>query len=92
VNDKTGRAYVVITDDEEVTDTDIIDITNPSGPTFVADDRYVGLLEATGTALSPEGNATRPSARGTTGSSSPPSPTPRRASSARWGRSSPVRA
>ncbi len=120
VNDKTGRAYVVMTDDEEATDTDIIDITNPSRPTFVAEydfaapsrqpvgavngdavfihdevvkkigDRYIGLLsywdggyiqvdltdptkavyigdtdypavdpvllEATGTALSPEGN------------------------------------
>ncbi|HEX2042665.1 MAG TPA: PA domain-containing protein [Acidimicrobiales bacterium] len=120
VNDKTGRAYVVMTDDEEPTDTDIIEITNPSRPRFVAEydfsaqsrqplgavhgdavfihdeivkkigDRYVGLLsywdggyiqvdltdpanaryigdtdypavdpvllEATGTALSPEGN------------------------------------
>lgn len=26
---KTGRAYVVMTDDEEATDTDIIGITNP---------------------------------------------------------------
>jgi hypothetical protein len=37
VNSETGRAYVVMTDDEEVTDTDIIDITNPSRPTFVAE-------------------------------------------------------
>lgn len=37
VNDETGRAYVVMTDDEEATDTDIIEITNPSRPTFVAE-------------------------------------------------------
>jgi hypothetical protein len=37
VNDETGRAYVIMTDDEEVTDTDIIEITNPSKPTWVAD-------------------------------------------------------
>ncbi|HEX2052907.1 MAG TPA: PA domain-containing protein [Actinomycetota bacterium] len=37
VNTETGRAYVVMTDDEEATDTDIIDITNPSRPTFVAE-------------------------------------------------------
>ncbi|HEU4867936.1 MAG TPA: PA domain-containing protein [Actinomycetota bacterium] len=36
-NDETGRAYVVMTDDEEATDTDIIEITNPSRPKFVAD-------------------------------------------------------
>ncbi len=37
VNDETGRAYVVMTDDEEATDTDIIEITNPSRPKFVAE-------------------------------------------------------
>jgi hypothetical protein len=37
VNDETGRAYVVMTDDEEPTDTDIIEITNPSRPRFVAE-------------------------------------------------------
>ena len=37
VNSETGRAYVVMTDDEEATDTDIIEITNPSRPTFVAE-------------------------------------------------------
>ncbi len=37
VNTETGRAYVIMTDDEEATDTDIIDITNPSRPTFVAE-------------------------------------------------------
>ncbi|MFP5362995.1 MAG: PA domain-containing protein [Thermoleophilia bacterium] len=37
VNDETGRAYVIMTDDEEATDTDIIEITNPSRPTFVAE-------------------------------------------------------
>ena len=37
VNDETGRAYVVMTDDEEATDTDIIEITNPSRPRFVAE-------------------------------------------------------
>jgi hypothetical protein len=36
-NTKTGRAYAILTDDEEATDTDIIDITNPSRPTFVRD-------------------------------------------------------
>jgi hypothetical protein len=36
-NDETGRAYVIMTDDEEITDTDIIEITNPSRPKFVAD-------------------------------------------------------
>lgn len=36
-NTETGRAYVVMTDDEEFTDTDIIDITNPSKPTWVAE-------------------------------------------------------
>lgn len=35
-NTETGRAYVIMTDDEELTDTDIIDITNPSRPTWVA--------------------------------------------------------
>lgn len=37
VNEETGRAYVVMTDDEEATDTDIIEITNPSRPRFVAE-------------------------------------------------------
>ncbi|MDQ4097852.1 MAG: hypothetical protein M3144_08305, partial [Actinomycetota bacterium] len=37
VNDETGRAYVIMTDDEEATDTDIIEITNPSRPKFVAE-------------------------------------------------------
>jgi hypothetical protein len=37
VNEETGRAYVVMTDDEEITDTDIIEITNPSRPRFVAE-------------------------------------------------------
>ena len=37
VNDETGRAFVVMTDDEEATDTDIIEITNPSRPTFLAE-------------------------------------------------------
>ncbi|MDQ4133597.1 MAG: hypothetical protein M3179_10425 [Actinomycetota bacterium] len=37
VNDQTGRAYVIMTDDEEATDTDIIEITNPSRPKFVAE-------------------------------------------------------
>ena len=37
INNETGRAYVVMTDDEEATDTDIIEITNPSRPTFVAE-------------------------------------------------------
>ena len=37
VNEETGRAYVIMTDDEEFTDTDIIEITNPSRPTFVAE-------------------------------------------------------
>ena len=37
VNDETGRAYVIMTDDEEATDTDIIEITNPSRPRFVAE-------------------------------------------------------
>ena len=37
VNDETGRAYVIMTDDEEATDTDIIEITNPSRPKWVAD-------------------------------------------------------
>ena len=37
VNDETGRAYVIMTDDEEATDTDIIEITNPTRPTFVAE-------------------------------------------------------
>jgi hypothetical protein len=37
VNDETGRAYVIMTDNEEVTDTDIIEITNPSRPKWVAD-------------------------------------------------------
>ncbi len=32
-----GKAYVVMTDDEEATDVDIIDITNPSRPKWVAD-------------------------------------------------------
>jgi hypothetical protein len=41
VNEETGRAYVVMTDDEEATDTDIIDITNPSRPTFVAEYDFV---------------------------------------------------
>ncbi|HEX6597016.1 MAG TPA: PA domain-containing protein, partial [Acidimicrobiales bacterium] len=36
-NTETGRVYVVMTDDEELTDTDIIDITNPSKPTWVAE-------------------------------------------------------
>ena len=36
-NTETGRVYVIMTDDEEVTDTDIIDITNPSKPTWVAE-------------------------------------------------------
>jgi hypothetical protein len=36
-NTETGRAYVIMTDDEELTDTDIIDITNPSKPTWVAE-------------------------------------------------------
>ena len=37
VNTETNRAYVVMTDDEEATDTDIIEITNPSRPKWVAD-------------------------------------------------------
>jgi hypothetical protein len=37
VNEETGRAYVIMTDDEEATDTDIIEITNPSRPKFVAE-------------------------------------------------------
>jgi hypothetical protein len=37
VNTETGRAYVIMTDDEEATDTDIIEITNPSRPKWVAD-------------------------------------------------------
>jgi hypothetical protein len=37
VNQETGRAYVIMTDDEEATDTDIIEITNPSRPKFVAE-------------------------------------------------------
>jgi hypothetical protein len=37
VNPDTGRAYAVMTDDEEVTDVDIIEITNPSRPRWVAD-------------------------------------------------------
>ena len=37
VNTETGRAYVVMTDDEEGTDTDILDITNPHKPKWVAD-------------------------------------------------------
>ena len=37
VNTETNRAYVIMTDDEESTDTDIIEITNPSRPTWVAD-------------------------------------------------------
>ena len=37
VNDETGRAYVIMTDDEEAADTDIIEITNPSRPKWVAD-------------------------------------------------------
>lgn len=37
VNEETGRAYVIMTDDEEFTDTDIIEITNPSRPKWVAD-------------------------------------------------------
>ena len=37
VNDETNRAYVIMTDDEEATDTDIIEITNPSRPKWVAD-------------------------------------------------------
>lgn len=36
-NPDTGRVYVVMTDDEEVTDVDIIEITNPSRPRWVAD-------------------------------------------------------
>lgn len=36
-NTETGRAYVIMTDDEEATDTDIIEITNPSKPVFVAE-------------------------------------------------------
>ena len=32
-----NRSYVIMTDDEEVTDTDIIEITNPSRPKWVAD-------------------------------------------------------
>ncbi|HEX2179686.1 MAG TPA: PA domain-containing protein [Actinomycetota bacterium] len=41
-NDETGRAYVIMTDDEEVTDTDIIEITNPSRPKFVAEYDFSG--------------------------------------------------
>lgn len=37
VNEETNRAYVIMTDDEEFTDTDIIDITNPSRPKWVRD-------------------------------------------------------
>ena len=37
VNEETGRAYVIMTDNEEFTDTDIIEITNPSRPKWVAD-------------------------------------------------------
>ena len=37
VNEETGRAYVIMTDNEEATDTDIIEITNPSRPRFVAE-------------------------------------------------------
>jgi hypothetical protein len=37
VNAETNRAYVIMTDDEEGTDTDIIEITNPSRPKWVAD-------------------------------------------------------
>jgi hypothetical protein len=37
VNTETNRAYVIMTDDEEGTDTDIIEITNPSRPKWVAD-------------------------------------------------------
>ncbi len=37
VNDETGRAYVIMTDNEEFADTDIIEITNPSRPKWVAD-------------------------------------------------------
>jgi PA domain/LVIVD repeat len=37
VNQETGRAYVIMTDNEEATDTDIIEITNPSRPRFVAE-------------------------------------------------------
>ncbi|MDP1848194.1 MAG: hypothetical protein Q8K79_10430 [Solirubrobacteraceae bacterium] len=37
VNEETGRAYVIMTDDEEAADTDIIEITNPSRPKWVAD-------------------------------------------------------
>jgi hypothetical protein len=36
-NTETGRSYVIMTDDEEFTDTDIIEITNPSRPKWVAD-------------------------------------------------------
>jgi hypothetical protein len=32
-----NRSYVIMTDNEEVTDTDIIEITNPSRPKFVAE-------------------------------------------------------
>jgi hypothetical protein len=37
VNQETGRAYVIMTDDEEATDTDIIEVTNPSRPKLVAE-------------------------------------------------------
>jgi len=33
----TGRAYAILVDDMEATDVDIIDITNPSRPTFVSE-------------------------------------------------------
>ena len=36
-NDFTGRTYVVLVDDEEFTDTDILDITNPRDPQLVND-------------------------------------------------------
>ena len=36
-NQETGRSYVIMTDDEEAADTDIIEITNPSRPKWVAD-------------------------------------------------------
>jgi hypothetical protein len=36
-NEETNRSYVIMTDNEEFTDTDIIEITNPSRPKWVAD-------------------------------------------------------
>jgi hypothetical protein len=41
-NELDGRTYVVLVDDEELTDVDILDITNPRNPRLVNDDLDLG--------------------------------------------------